>query len=78
MARPKNKDSFSYKLLKALAVGSSVLLASANPYFGLNVAGAFKKELDRKRWSEFYKELNRLKRKKRINISQNPDDSYNI
>jgi len=78
MARPKNKDSFSYKLLKALAVGSSVILASASPFFGLSLAGAFKKELDRKKWSEFYKELNRLKRKKRINVSQNSDGSYNV
>lgn len=78
MARAKFKDSFSYKLLKALAVGGSVVLASTNPYFGLKVGEIFKKDLGRKRWGEFHKEINKLKRKKRINVSQNSDGSYSV
>ena len=78
MARIKLKESFSYKLLRVLAMSGSVVLASTNPYFGLNVAGAFKKELDRKKWGEFHREMNKLKIKKRINVSENSDGSYNV
>ena len=76
--RSKTKDSFSYKILKALAISGAVVLAASSPYFGLAAGKAFKKELNRKKWREFYKHLNSLKYKKRINISQNPDDSYNV
>ena len=72
------KDSFSRHFLKALAVGGVVVIASSNPYFGLNVIGAFKKQLDKKKWKEFYKELYMLKYRKRINVSENPDGSYNV
>jgi len=78
MARIKLKESFSYKLLRVLAMSGSVVLASTNSYFGLNVAGAFKKELDRKKWGEFHREMNKLKIKKRINVSENSDGSYNV
>ena len=78
MARKKFKESFSYKLLKALAMGGSIVLASSNPYFGLKIGEAFKRELSRKKWGEFHKEINKLKRKKRINVSQNSDGSYNV
>lgn len=78
MARPKNKDSFSLQLLKVLAIGGAVILASGNPYFGLKAIGALKRQLDKKKWREFYKELNRLRHKKRINVSQTPDGSYNV
>ena len=78
MAKIKFKESFSYKLLKALAVGGSVVLASSNPYFGLRIGEAFKRELDRKKWGEFHREINKLRNKKRINVSQNPDGSYNV
>ena len=64
MARGKFKESFSYKLLKMLAIGGSVVLASQNPYFGLKMIGVFKKELERKKWGEFHREINRLKNKK--------------
>ena len=67
MAKIKFKESFSYKLLKALAVGGSVVLASSNPYFGLRIGEAFKRELDRKKWGEFHREINKLRNKKRIN-----------
>jgi len=78
VAKIKFKESFSYKLLKALAVGGSVVLASSNPYFGLRIGEAFKRELDRKKWGEFHREINKLRNKKRINVSQNPDGSYNV
>jgi len=76
--RPKTKDSFSYKLLKLLAVSGSVILAASSPYFGLAAGRALKKELDKKKWREFYRHLSSLKNKKRINVSQNPDGTYNV
>ena len=76
--RIKNKDSFSRQLLKVLAIGGAVVLASGSPCFGLNVIGSLKKELDKKKWREFYKELYMLKYRKRINASQNSDGSYNV
>src|SRR3989344_7434513 len=78
MARRKFSDSPSYKILKALAIGGAVVIAASSPYFGLNAVGAFRKELDKKKWREFYKHLNSLKNKKRINVSQNSDGSYNV
>ncbi len=78
MAKIKFKESFSYKLLKALAISGSVVLASSNPYFGLNAVGALKRQLDKKKWGEFHREINKLKNKKRINVSQNQDGSYNV
>ena len=59
-------------------MGGSVVLASSNPYFGLRIGEAFKRELDRKKWGEFHREINKLRNKKRINVSQNPDGSYNV
>jgi hypothetical protein len=77
--RPKFKDSFSYKILKALAIGGAVVVAaSSNPYFGFSAGRALKRELNRKKWREFYQHLNSLRHKKRINVSQNPDGSYNV
>ena len=74
----KNKNSFSRQFLKALAIGGAVVLVSGNPYFGLMVAGELKRQLDKKKWKEFYKELYMLKYRKRINVSQNSDGSYNV
>ena len=78
MGKRKFKESFSFKLLKALAVGGSIVLASTNPYFGLKIGEAFKRELDRKKWGDFHREINRLKNKKRINVLQNSDGSFNV
>ncbi|MEK7076120.1 MAG: hypothetical protein AAB941_00440 [Patescibacteria group bacterium] len=74
----KNKDSFSRKFLKALAISGAVILASSSPYFGLNAIGALKRQLDKKKWKEFYKELYMLKYRKRVNVSQNSDGSYSV
>ena len=74
----KNKNSFSRQFLKALAIGGAVILASGSPYFGLKAAGALKRHLDKKKWKEFYKELYMLKYRKRINVSENSDGSYNV
>lgn len=74
----KKNGSFSRQFLKALVIGGAVVLSSSSPYFGLNVAGALKRQLDKKKWKEFYKELYLLKYRKRINVSQNSDGSYNV
>ena len=78
MARRKFRDTLSYKILKALAISGAVVIAASSPYFGLNAGRAFRRELDKKKWREFYRHLNSLKNKKRINVSQNPDGSYNV
>lgn len=76
--RPKVKESFSFKLLSALAIGGVTILAASSPYFGIGAISAIRKDLNKKKWREFYKELNRLRHKKRINVSQNSDGSYNV
>lgn len=53
-------------------------MAASSPYFGIRAVGAIKRDLDKKKWKEFYKELNRLRYKKRINVLQNLDGSYNV
>ena len=62
----------------ALAIGGSTILAASNPYFGIKAIGAIRRELDKKNWRKFYKELDRLRNKKRISVSQNPNGSYNV
>ncbi len=53
-------------------------MAANSPYFGIKAVGAIRRELDKKNWRKFYKELDRLRYKKRINVSQNSDGSYNV
>ncbi len=76
MGKKKFRESFSYKLLRALVLGGSVIVAATNPYFGLNILRGIKQELKQKSWRQFYNELYRLRSRKRINVSQNPDGSY--
>ena len=78
MGKVKYKESFSYKLLKTLALGGSILIAASSPYFGLKILQGIGQESSRKSWRQFYNELYRLRRQKRINVSQNPDGSYNV
>lgn len=78
MSRKKVIESFSNKLLKAVAISGAVIVAASNPYFGIRATGAFRKELERKKWRDFYKALNSLKFKKRLNVNQNPDGTYTL
>ncbi len=78
MPRIKIKNSFSHKLLKALAISGAVLIAGTSPYFGLGLIRGIKSELERKKWREFYIALSKLKRQKRINVNQNQDGSYTV
>jgi len=78
MARIKTIKSFSHKILKAIAVSGAVIVAASSPCFGMKAVGVFKKELERKKWKEFYRAMNGLKYKKRLNVTQNPDGTYNL
>ena len=76
--RKRPKNSFAHKILKAIAIGGVVAVAAASPYFGLAFMKGLNRELERKKWREFYKELNRLKKTKRINVVQKPDGSFEV
>ncbi|OGM96811.1 MAG: hypothetical protein A2816_00325 [Candidatus Yanofskybacteria bacterium RIFCSPHIGHO2_01_FULL_39_44] len=78
MAKKRLKEIFAYKLLKAIALGGVVIVASTNPYFGIRAMGAFKKDLARKKWWEFHKAIRELNKKKRLNVIPNPDGSYTL
>ena len=39
MAKKRLKEIFAYKLLKAIALGGVVIVASTNPYFGIRAMG---------------------------------------
>ena len=55
-----------------------VLIAATSPYFGIGLIKGIKYELRRKKWRQFYNDLYRLKRQKRISVNQNPDGSYAV
>lgn len=78
MSRVKTVKSFSYKLLKIVALSGAVVVAASNPYFGLRIRGAFQQELKRKKWKEFYRAINSLRWKKRLNVTQNSDGTYTL
>jgi len=78
MGKKRFKESFSYKFLKVLALSGSVIVAASSPYFGLNLLRGLGQESKQKSWRQFYNELYRLRRRKRINVSQNPDGSYTV
>jgi len=54
------------------------MVAAGNPYFGLGAFKAIRKELKRKKWRQFYKELWKLKHLKRVNVSSSPDGTYAV
>lgn len=74
----KRKNAFLNNLLRALAVSGIIVIASTNPLFGVKVVGAFQKELKRKKWREFYKDLYYLKRRGFIEVEQNADGTYKV
>src|SRR3989344_1196977 len=78
MARKSIKSSFSHRLLKTRAISGMVIVAASNPYFGLSLINGIGHDLKKKKWREFYKELYRLKTKKRLNVSQNNDGTYKV
>lgn len=78
MAKKKLKESFSYKLLKAIALSGAIVIASTNPYFGIRAVGVIRRDLERKKWWEFNKAVNELKRKKRLNVTENSDGTFTL
>ena len=78
MAGAKKQNSFARKLLKLLAVSGTVLIAASNPYFGLSLIKGIQREIARKKWRQFYNDLYRLKRQKRLNVLQKPDGAYEV
>jgi DNA-binding transcriptional regulator PaaX len=78
MAGVKKQNSLARKLLKALAVSASILIAASNPYFGLSFLKGIEKEFNRKKWRQFYRSLQRLKNRKQIVVLQRPDGSFEV
>ncbi len=78
MGKKKAKESFSHKLLKTIALSGAVVIASANPCFGIRAIHAFRRDLERKKWWEFKKAINDLGRRKRLNVTQNSDGTYTL
>ena len=76
--RKRPKYSLTHKILKAIAIGGVVAIAATNPYFGLAFMKSIRKDLERKKWREFYLQLKKLQKTKRINAEQNPDGSFNV
>ena len=74
----KRKQSFVNNLLKALVLGGLVVVASTNPLFGIKIIGAIQKDLKRKKWRDFYRNLGYLKRRGFIEVEQNSDGSYSV
>jgi len=78
MAMASKQNSFARKLLKLLAFSGAVIIAASSPYFGLGLARGIQKEIARKKWRQFYNDLYRLRRQKRINVVQKPNGSYEV
>ncbi|MEK7139019.1 MAG: hypothetical protein AAB799_02470 [Patescibacteria group bacterium] len=74
----KRKQSFVNNLLKTLVLGGLVVVASTNPLFGIKIIGAIQKDLKRKKWRDFYRNLGYLKRRGFIEVEQNSDGSYSV
>ena len=78
MSKVRPGKSFGYKILKALALSGMVVIASTNPFFGMRAAGYFQKELKRKKWREFKKAIDNLKKSKRLNVTSNADGTFTL
>lgn len=78
MARKSPQNSFLHKLLKVIAVSGAVAISATNPYFGLKAINIIRRDLERKRWKEFQKAVADLRRKKRINVIENPDGTFTL
>lgn len=76
--RKRPKDSLTHKILKAVSIGGVVLIAATNPYFGLAFFKGLRGDLERKKWREFYLQLKRLHKTKRLNVEQGPDGSFKV
>ncbi|MBI2669984.1 MAG: hypothetical protein HYX20_02495 [Candidatus Yanofskybacteria bacterium] len=61
-------NSFSSKLLRAIALTGVVLLASSSPYFGLALIKNLKRENKKKVWKRFYASLDYLNRRGYVQI----------
>jgi len=54
------------------------MVAASSPYFGLSLARGIKKELNRRKWRQFYNTLHHLKKQKRIDIFENNNGTYQV
>ncbi|MDO8495314.1 MAG: hypothetical protein Q7S32_02180 [bacterium] len=71
-------QSFTHKLLKAVALSGTIVIVASNPYFGLYLFKGIQKELKRRKWRQFYNTLHQLKRQKRLDIFHNNDGTYKV
>lgn len=73
-----NSKPFSRVLLTTLVISGVVLIAAANPYFGIKAVGLIQKELKRRKWRQFRDDLYYLRRNGLIDVEQNTDGSYMV
>ena len=76
--RKRPKNSLTHKILKAISIGGIVLIAASSPYFGLAFFKGIRRDLERKKWRDFYAQLKKLQKSKRLNAEQNPDGSFTV
>ena len=72
------KDSLAIKILKGVAIAGMVALAATNPYFGLNLIKAMKRENDRKQWRKFRQSLRYLKSRGYVRILSESFDGMKV
>ena len=54
------------------------MIAATNPYFGLAFFKGIRRDLERKKWRDFYLQLKRLQKTKRLNVEKNLDGSFKV
>ena len=68
------KNSLAIQILKGVAVTGMVLVAASNPYFGINLIKALKKEYNKAQWRKFQKSIRYLKSRGYVHfISETPE-----
>lgn len=78
MPKVKSSEAFSHKILKIIALSGATIIAASNPYFGLRLGNILDKELKRKKRKEFQKAIYNLRKKKRLNVTPNPDGTFTL
>ena len=71
----KRRQPFTHKLLKAVAIGGLVIIATSNPYAGLKIIDRI---VQRKKWRDFYRSLYVLRRRGLVDVEQNHDGTYSV
>lgn len=71
-------DSLAAQLLRGIGIGAAVVLAAANPYFGLRLIRGFNERNNKKSWRRFYASLLYLDRRGYVKILSNDDGRLKV